>query len=199
MHNVVQLHPPALLEQRRNEQTSAIGMMVALGSWGMMFAALFFMYLGLRAHTLAWPPPGLPALPIALPSLNTVVIGCSSVALVRALRSMREGQRRPASLWMLATFVLGLAFVGLQTLLWWTTWQQGLTPSTGTLGTVFYSLTVLHALHVAAGLAVLAYLLGMTLGGRSMAERVTTLRLCGMFWHFVGGVWAFMFVGMFLL
>lgn len=100
---------------------------------------------------------------------------------------------------MLAAFALGSAFVGLQTLLWWTTWQQGITPSTGTLGTVFYSLTVLHALHVTAGLAVLAYLLGMTLGGRSMAGRVTTLRLCGMFWHFVGGVWAFMFVGMFLL
>ncbi len=199
MTNIVELHPEALNRQRHAEQTSVIGMMIALGSWGMMFMALFFIYLGLRSQTLAWPPPGLPPLPLGLPTLNTVVIACSSLSLIRALSSMREGDRSSANRWMLTTFVLGLAFVGLQSFLWWETYNQGITMATGTLGTVFYGLTVLHAVHVVAGLLVLAYLLRFTLAGRPMAGRVTTLRLCGMFWHFVGGVWAFMFVGLFLL
>jgi heme/copper-type cytochrome/quinol oxidase subunit 3 len=39
----------------------------------------------------------------------------------------------------------------------------------------------------------------VTVAGAAMQPRVTSLRLCGMFWHFVGAVWGFMFVGMFLV
>jgi heme/copper-type cytochrome/quinol oxidase subunit 3 len=31
-----------------------------------------------------------------------------------------------------------------------------------------------------------------------MGQQVISLRLCGMFWHFVGAVWIVMFVGLFL-
>ncbi len=102
---------------------------------------------------------------------------------------------------MSATLVLGLAFVGLQLLLWRNMWAAGLTSSAGTLGTVVYGLTILHALHVAAGIVVLAYLLARVVSGTRGADRlhkrVLSLRLCGMFWHFVDAVWVLMFVGMF--
>ena len=80
----------------------------------------------------------------------------------------------------------------------WDLLKRGL-PSLGLVVTVMYSLTFLHALHVVAGLLVLGYLLVITLRGKPLAGRVTTLRNCGMFWHFVGVVWGVMFVGMFLL
>ncbi len=202
MGSVVHLRPDAVARQRESEFTHVVGMLIALGSWGMMFGALFFIYLGLRAQTLSWPPPGLPPLPLRLPIVNTLVIIASSVTLTRALKVLRAGDRRRALALMGATAALGVAFVGLQLLLWRGLWLDGITTSTGTLGTVFYGLTVLHALHVGAGLLVLSYLLAAVWrqgSAHQLMRRAVSLRLCGMFWHFVGAVWILMFIGLFLL
>ena len=202
MGSVVQLRPEALARQRESEFTRVIGMMIALGSWAMMFAALFFVYLGLRAQALAWPPPGLPPLPLVLPGINTLVIIVSSFTLVQALKVLRAGDRRRALRLMGVTFGLGLTFVALQLQLWRGLWLEGITFQTGTLGTVFYGLTILHALHVAAGLLVLGYLwvtVWRQAGGHQLTHSAVSLRLCGMFWHFVGAVWILMFLGLFLL
>src|SRR5205085_11278549 len=110
---IAQLHPAAAARERSREATSAIGMMVALGAWGMMFAALLFTYLGLRSQAKAWPPPGL-ELPLALPAINTAVMIASSVALSRSLRSLRAGARRPAVVLTGVAFGLGWLFVALQ-------------------------------------------------------------------------------------
>lgn len=199
MAAVVELHPRALAQQRQRELTSAIGMMVALGSWTMMFGALFFVCLALRSQALAWPPPGLPAPPVALPAINTVVIFCSSMTLVRALGTLRRGQRGEATRSLAVTFALGVLFVALQVVLWRTLWLDGIRTSTGALGTVIYALTALHALHVALALLVLGYLLAQSACGAPMAARVGTLRALGMFWHFIGAMWLAIFVGLFLL
>ncbi len=200
MATVVELRPEVAAAQRQRELTSTIGMMVALGSWAMMFGALFFMYLALRAHTVSWPPPG-QELPVVLPAVNTAVILASSATLVKALAELRAGRHRPSVTWMAVTLLLGITFVVLQVLLWRGMWLDGLTASAGTVGTVVYGLTILHALHVAAGVVVLAYLLARALssarGADRMHKRAMSLRLCGMFWHFVDAVWVLMFVGMF--
>ncbi len=196
--SVVEIHPGAIARERSRETTSAIGMMVALGAWGMMFAALMFAYLALRSQAKGWPPPGL-ELPLALPAVNTAVMVASSVALSRGLGKLREGARGAAIGWTAATFALGAAFVALQIALWRGLWLGGITFRTGAVGTVVYALTALHAVHVVAGLAVLGYLLAASLRGTQLQRKVTTLRLCGMFWHFVDAVWIVMFVSMFLL
>jgi heme/copper-type cytochrome/quinol oxidase subunit 3 len=196
--NVVQLDPRAIARARVQEHTGAIGMMMALAAWGMMFAALFFAYLGLRAQAKSWPPPGL-SLPLALPLVNTFVMLASSVTLKRALDRLRSGERVRAVRWMCGTFALGLGFVGLQCALWYQLWQDGVRLTTGVVGAVTYALTALHAVHVVGGIAVLGYLLAIALRGGQLQRKASTLRYCGMYWHFVDAVWLIMFVGMFLL
>ncbi|MBM4375141.1 MAG: heme-copper oxidase subunit III [Deltaproteobacteria bacterium] len=198
MSKVVQLDPRAIARARVQETTGAIGMMMALAAWGMMFAALFFVYLGLRAQAKSWPPPGL-SLPLALPLVNTVVMVASSLTLKRALERLRSGERVWAVRWMTGTFALGIAFVGLQCLLWIQLWSEGIRLNTGIVGAVTYALTTLHAFHVVGGIAVLGYLLAVAMRGGQLHRRTSTLRYCGMYWHFVDAVWLLMFVGMFLL
>jgi cytochrome c oxidase subunit III len=203
MAAVVTLRPRAAAQQRARELTHAVGMAVALGSWAMMFGALFFVYLGLRAQALAWPPPGLGPLPLALPVANTAVLLGSSATLAYAQARLFAGERSRA-LWGLGvTLVLGVAFVALQVILWLSLWARGITTATGVLGTVIYALTALHAVHVVAGMVVLAWLLGVVAksraGAADLERRALTLKLCGMFWHFVDGVWIVLFLGMFVL
>lgn len=205
--SVIELKPRA-----RQDFTSSLGMMVFLASWAMMFSTLFFAYAFLRARAVSWPPPDVPALPVALPALNTLVLLASSFTFQRGIGSRRrplrrvlpgEGlarsRRRQLAPWVLATFALGFLFLGLQLVVWRGVWASGLTHQTGIYGGIFYGFTVLHALHVVAGLLVLLWVFVRTLRLDYTEHNVVNVRLCAMFWHFVDVVWVLMFVTLYLL
>jgi cytochrome c oxidase subunit 3 len=75
----------------------------------------------------------------------------------------------------------------------------------------FYILTGAHVAHLLGGLLALAYLLIRTLPGSSAPsppraidhdERlapIMTLNLCATYWHFVDGLWVYLFVVLFVL
>jgi cytochrome c oxidase subunit 3 len=193
MGSVVALRPRA-----KEELTSSLGMLIALGSWAMMFGALFFTYAGVRSRAVTWPPPGVPHLPVALPALNTVVLLASSVAMSMGIRALSRGKRKAIVPALSAAAILGAVFLALQFVVWKDLWQKGLLPSTGVFGSVFYGLTALHAVHVAAGLVLLLVLLGRALGGAYTEHTVSKVRVPVMFWHFVDAVWLLMFFAVYL-
>jgi cytochrome c oxidase subunit III len=194
MGAVVELRPRA-----KEDFTHSLGMIIALGSWAMMFGGLFFMYFGLRASAPMWPPVGVPRLPVAMPALNTLVLAASSVTLWRGVSALARGERRALAPWVGATLALGAAFVAMQWKVWRDLWAVGLLPSTGAYGSVFYGLTVLHAVHVAAGLVVLLVVLYRALAGVYTEHNVVRVRVAAMFWHFVDAVWLLMFVSLYLV
>jgi cytochrome c oxidase subunit 3 len=174
-------------------------MTIFLGSWAMMFCALFFAYGMARARAVDWPPAGLPALPIALPALNTALLLGSSLSLAEALKRARRGQTRELARLVALTFGLGAAFLALQCVVWRGLWNGGLSMKTGgAYASVFYGLTVFHALHVVVGLLLLLWVFFRALGGR-YEKNPTPVRLCAMFWHFVDVVWVLMFLSLYLL
>jgi cytochrome c oxidase subunit 3 len=191
---VVELRPHA-----RHDFTQSLGMMVALGSWSMMFGALFFMYFGARSRAPIWPPPGVPALPVVLPALNTLILLASSAALWRGVGELARGRRKALAPWVGASMVLGVAFVALQFVMWKALWVAGLLPQTGVYGSLFYGLTALHAVHVAAGLVVLAVVFVRALTGTYTEHNAIRVRVAAMFWHFVDAVWLLMFFALYLL
>jgi cytochrome c oxidase subunit 3 len=146
-----------------------------------------------------WPPPGVPRLPIALPAVNTAVLLASSGAIAQGVRALRKGRRRALSACLAVAAVLGATFLVLQVVVWRDVWAAGLLPSTGAYGSVFYGLTALHALHVAAGLLVILFVLVRSLLGKYTEHNVMKVRLPAMFWHFVDAVWVLMFVSLYLL
>jgi cytochrome c oxidase subunit III len=187
---------PVPEESRR---TSFVGMVMALASWTMLFAALFFAYAVLRLHAPEWPPDGLAPLPKALPAANTLVLLASSVLLHFGTRA--EAEEKPGAFrrGLLGTLALGSLFLALQLAVWIPLWRSGFRIDTGTYGSVFYALTVFHALHVLAGLVALAGLLPGALAGRYISGRSSAVRLRAMFWHFVDAVWVVLFVAVYLL
>jgi cytochrome c oxidase subunit 3 len=95
---------------------------------------------------------------------------------------------------------LGAAFLALQLAVWIPLWQRGFRiDNTGSYGSIFYGLTVFHALHVLAGLGVLAVLLPGARRGRWRSGAQSRVRASAMFWHFVDAVWVVMFVAVYLL
>jgi cytochrome c oxidase subunit III len=181
------------------EWTARIGMSIFLGSWAMMFAALFFTYGGVRTRADVWPPLEYPELPLGLPSLNTLVVACSSALLVLAIRALRAGRTRLVAPAILGAAALGVVFLLSQIAVWRAMSAAGLTQSSSTYGSVFFGLTWVHAAHVLVGLVALFVVGIRSLFGAYTPARHLTIRLWAMYWHFVGIVWAVLFVTVYVL
>jgi heme/copper-type cytochrome/quinol oxidase subunit 3 len=174
---------------RHQERTALMGMAVFMASWAMLFAALFFAYGASRLRALSWPPHDLPALPLALPALATLVLGASSAVLHAALAQVRAGNARGRGVALAAA--LGLGFLLLQAVVWRSVYAGGLRPAAGAYAGFFFTLTVFHALHVMVGLVALGWL--------ALRPRPLPLRLWTIYWHMVGVIWAVMFLLVYLL
>jgi cytochrome c oxidase subunit 3 len=144
-----------------------------------------------------WPPPDLPRLPIGLTAVNSLVLFASVVPLTRALR----GAQRHAAGWRsgleLAAF-LGALFLCIQGLEWVRLVRHGLTPGGSIYGGAFYVLIGCHAVHVFVALVWLVTL--AVLGRRAHPGWSSSagLEMCTAYWYFVCGLWAFLFVLVYL-
>jgi heme/copper-type cytochrome/quinol oxidase subunit 3 len=194
MATVVELRPRV-----RQEFTSSLGMIVFLASWAMMFAGLFFAYGFIRTKAVVWPPVGTPRLSLTLPAINTVVLGASSWSFARGLEAVRRGRQGPFRAMVAATLGLGALFLALQIAVFRDAAAAGLTITNGLYGGVFWAFTAVHAAHVAVGLGIVLWLLVQAVRGRCTEHDAVNVRLCSMYWHFVGVVWALMFLTIYVL
>jgi cytochrome c oxidase subunit 3 len=187
---------PSKEESRR---TSFVGMVMALASWSMMFGSLFFAYAILRLKAGTWPPDGVAPLPRLLPFVNTVILFLSSCVLHRGVRAEADARRGALLGALKATLALGSLFLVLQLAVWVPLWRSGFRIDSGIYGSIFYGLTVFHALHVLAGLVALLVLVPGARAGRLRSGAQSRVRVSAMFWHFVDAVWVVMFVAVYLL
>jgi len=168
----------------------ALGMLIFVFTEIMLFAGFVSGFTIIRSAALAWPPPGQPRLPLEETAINTAALLASGLALVIAHRVFKRN-RRQARWPLLASIVLGAMFVVFQGVEWVGMLRAGLTLTSSVLGSFFYTIIGLHALHAVAALALLvrAWLLlqqGRLQPGLFLASQI--------FWYFVVGVWPFIYL-----
>ena len=171
-----------------------MGLMVILATVTMLFAA-FIAALLMRRSASDWAPIQLPG----VLWFNTGVLLLSSVfaegsrrAVVRSLRPIAVRQLTLA-LWFGVLFVIGQATA------WAALIHQGVFLRTGPYSAFFYVLSVLHALHVTAGLGALGWTLGRLSHGGYTADAHGGLSHALIFWHFLGGTWLCLFATLLIL
>jgi len=176
-----------------------VALLFFMGAESMFFAALISALFILRLGMPVWPPPLQPRLPLGVTTANTVVLLCSSVAMFRAGRALARDDRLRLVRWLTVAAILGGIFLAVQGYEWVQLVHFGLTMSSSTYGTTFYTLIGTHALHVAGALVWLVALLGLALAKRVSRERGTAVRGCVLYWNFVVGLWPILFVAVYLL
>jgi len=159
------------------EDQQKLGLWMFLATVTMLFAAFTSAYIVRRSGS-DWRH-------VALPSIlwiNSGVLVASSLAVEFAQWQGARGRQRPATAAMLVACALGLAFLGGQIAAWRQMLAAGVYLPTSPHSSFFFMLTGAHAVHVIAALVVLAW-------------GTWTLRLsvCRTFWHYLGGVWLFLF------
>jgi len=168
---------------------SVLGMLLFVASEAMLFAGLISGFTIIRSGALVWPPPDQPRLPVTTTAVNTVALLASGVMLYVAWRAFRRdpaSAKRP----LLASVLLGVFFVGFQGAEWVALLRDGLTLTSSSLGSFFYLIVGMHALHAVAALGVLVWAWWrLQRGWRAESQ----LQAAQVFWYFVVGVWPILY------
>lgn len=137
---------------------------------------------------------------ITLPSilyLSTLLLLISSVTLEVARRRVATfmgGLKRQVASpgrWLYVTLSLGLLFVAGQYMAWLQLRSKGLYLATNPNSSFFYVFTAAHALHVLGGLGGLVRVIRKL--SKSVLRR-STLDATSYYWHFMGVLWLYLFL-----
>ena len=128
--------------------------------------------------------------------ISTVLIILSSITISISQRLIKKDKRELSIAFLLITFALGIAFV----------WQQyagfedlrsaGLffTGPTSTVSTSFIiGITLMHALHVFAGIIVLLVVIYNHFNYKYTSDDLLGFELGAIFWHFIDVLWIYLF------
>jgi len=170
---------------------SITGIWVLLAAIAMSFAAFTSALVVRQGSSLDWHHLTLPRVLY----WNTLVLLASSVTLEIARRRVAVFMGGPRtfdlnpSRWLYITLLLGLVFVAGQYAAWLQLRSAGLYLATNPASSFFYLLTAVHALHVLGGLGGLAYVIRKL---HRVVLRRSTLDTFSYYWHFMGILWLYL-------
>ena len=109
-------------------------------------------------------------------------------------RRVREGQIASTKFWISATGILGLTFIVGQWVAWGQLVEVGVYLQTTLHSSFLYVITGAHALHVLGGVAAISYVLLQTFRNQYTASNHEPVLLCATYWHFMDGLWVYLFL-----
>jgi cytochrome c oxidase subunit 3 len=177
-----------------------LGMWLFLASEVMLFGSLFSSYALLRAGAPAWPDQSA-VLNVPMASVNTLILLASSVTIRMSWTALRDQQLTRFRQLMAITILLGTVFLIVKGVEYNDKLALGLRPATNNFLALYFTMTGLHALHVAAGLVVNAYLLlpGARMWTSEPQRFTNRVELAGLYWHFVDVIWLILFPVLYLI
>lgn len=169
------------LDDRRGTQ----GMWLLITTEGALFVVLFFAYFEL-ARGLVFRDQSLPKLTSPLIMLGVLL--SSSVIVHLGERAARSGRRGLGRLSALGAAALGVVFLLLQAREYRERWAE-LTPATSAYGSIFYTITSIHGLHLLIGVLMLSYVAALPELDHAPRAPHRAYHNVGLYWHFVDSVW----------
>jgi len=128
---------------------------------------------------------------------NSAVIILSSLTMHWAYLSAKKDQLDQLKLALGFTTALGFAFLVGQWYSWVALVDIDVYFVGNPAGSFLYVLTGLHAIHLISGVIFMIIVLISSFRYKIHSKRMTTLEMCATYWHFLGGLWLYLF--MFLL
>jgi len=164
--------------------------------WGMaglilievvLFSTLLVTYYYLKFLNPHWPPAGEPLPKIVLPTVNTIVLIGSSLAVHRADKAISDrGDTRALAQWLLVSMALGFTFLVLKVVEYS---QVEYFWDSNAYGSIVWTIIVFHSSHVLSVLLKTSVVLAMLKQGHWTKHRSQGIKVNGLYWHFVVVIW----------
>jgi cytochrome c oxidase subunit 3 len=194
MAEAMQLDKPLPVGSEGKRSGGWWGILALIVTEGSLFGYLLFTYFYLASQTEQhWPPEDLPTL--VIPIVNTLILLTSSVFVWASEYCIKRRQLRWSLAAMVLAFILGVCFVVVQL----NEWSKKTYDMTSNLyGSLYFTITGFHMLHVIVGLIILLMLLLWIALGYFDDRRYAAVTIGGLYWHFVDVVWLFVFTTLYL-
>jgi cytochrome c oxidase subunit 3 len=210
-----QSHHPALAHHfdslAQQTEATTLGMWVFLVTEVLFFGGLFATYMIYRS----WYPDAFAAasheLDVALGTINTVVLITSSLTMALAVHAAQLGQRKALMLFLIATMILGGAFLGIKSVEYYHKFVEHHVPGptfqfeaehirhAQIFFSLYFVMTGLHAVHMIIGIGIMLVMLYWSWNGTITEEYSSPIEISGLYWHFVDIVWIFLFPLLYLI
>ena len=170
------------------------------GTWGMwlfitteafLFVMLFFTYYYLEVGNFRWTFENPPKVHYSLPMLGILL--AASISIHWGEKQVKKGNYASGKLAIIVTAILGAIFITLN-VLEDLEHAAHLTPRTDSYGSIFYTITTLHASHVTLGMFMLLWLYFVPQWGPGKRSPHRSYHNVSLYWHFVDTVWVFIIV-----
>ena len=171
------------------------GIIAFIFSESFLFSALFFAYYYMKFDSPVWPPQGVTVdLTFAIPL--TVILLTSSLVVWAAGKFLEHGNVVALTMLLALTILLGAGFMGITVFEWL---NAGFTPASHAYGSIFFTLTGFHFMHVFGGTLLLTILTVRSLRGHYSSKSMTGIKIGSYYWHFVDVIWILVFITVFIL
>ena len=195
-----------LAHEPEGTSNESLGIILFIVSEAVMFGAFFAQYFYNRVLSESWPtraglPAGFDRVPaFPLPVIMTVLLVASGFTAHWAQSAIRRDDRDQFQGWLIVTVLLGASFLGAQAYEY-TNFivNEGFNITSGIYGTVFYSLTGLHGIHVTVGVILLTGVLIRGFLGHFSSRNHFGVEGTILYWHFVDVVWIALYATLYAL
>ena len=165
-------------------------MWLFMASVMMLFMALTSAYIVRRAEG-NWVFFELPAMFY----YSSVIVAISSVTMQVAFWAAKRDQLERVKFFVTFTFILGIAFLVTQVLGLKELIREGHHFTGGNVSeSFFYIFPWAHGLHIISALVFLLIVLNSAFKVRISSKNTAQIEMCATYWHFLGGLWLYLFV-----
>jgi cytochrome c oxidase subunit 3 len=178
-------------KQEIRNKTAKPMLYIAIGSMVMLFAGLTSAYVVRHAEG-NWLKFDMPQTFF----FSTAVILLCSVFINMALAAVKKDNLQKMQMALMATFLMGIVFVVMQFVGWSQLMDQKIFfagKDSNASGSFFYVLTGLHLAHLFGGMLYLLAVNIQALKKRYSSQNYLSLQLCATYWHFLDGLWIYLF------
>lgn len=129
--------------------------------------------------------------------ISTILVVLSSVTFILSKRALQNSQRQKATVLLLVTFGLGVAFIlnqffGFQEII-----NMGYNftgPTSNVTMSYIYLIAMVHILHVIVGLICILVVIYNHFKQKYTADNMLGFELAATFWHFIDILWVYLFL-----
>jgi cytochrome c oxidase subunit III len=223
-HPFYQRHHFETAEQQR--EAAGFGMWLFLLTEIMFFGGLFMAYLLYRNWYYDAFVAASNSISVPMGLTNTIVLITSSLTMAMGVWAAEVKNKKLLQIFLLATVVLGFAFLGIKTGEYYDKFAEHHVPGTSfsiadfvnppagskekplpmdmakkteVYFSLYFAMTGVHALHMIIGIAILIVLLWKSNSGIYTSGYVQPIENFGLYWHFVDIVWIFLFPFLYLI
>ncbi len=180
------------------------GMWVFLASEALLFAALFTLYASYRSMYGVDFYEAVKHNTLRYGTVNTYILLTSSLTVAFSVWAVRAGRYRLTVAMLVATILLGMAFIVIKLFEYAKHFREGALPGpyyrltelpsygANRFYTLYWTMTGLHAFHVTGGLVVLGWMTWRAAHRFYTPEHHVTLEMGTLYWHLVDIVWIFL-------